>query len=80
MPVPARGVSREQLTRTEQLTLEMMVSHSTLSEAAEDLNVSPATVKRHRLAVYRKLRVNSRDEAIVQATRLGLLSIDAIAP
>ncbi|WP_191905669.1 AAA family ATPase [Microbacterium caowuchunii] len=73
VPEAARCVRRESLTHMEQRALESMATHPALADAALALDIAPATVKRHRLAVYRKLRVGSREEAILQATRMGLL-------
>ena len=45
----------------------------TLPEAiAEDLSISINTIKTHTAAIYRKLAVTSRDDAIARATELGL--------
>ncbi|WP_162248511.1 helix-turn-helix transcriptional regulator [Microbacterium sp. Root61] len=74
VPGPARCIRRESLTLMEQKSLESMLTHPPLADAAADLGIATATMKRHRLAVYRKLRVGSREEAILQATRMGLLS------
>ena len=73
VPIQARGVVRERLTTMEQRALETMVTHPSLAAAAEHVSIAPATMKRHRLAVYRKLQVGGREEAILQATRMGLL-------
>ncbi len=77
VPEPARCIARASLTGMERRALETMVSHPALAEAAVELDIAQATVKRHRLAVYRKLRVSGREEAIVQATRMGLLPAPA---
>lgn len=74
VPPQARCLRREPLTVMEQRALESMVSHPSLADAAEALGIAGATIKRHRLTVYKKLRVGSREEAILQATRMGLLS------
>lgn len=74
VPVPARCVRPESLTLMEQKALESMRTHPPLADAAADLGIATATLKRHRLAVYRKLGVGSREEAILQGTRMGLLS------
>lgn len=74
VPKPARCIFRESLTVMEQRALETMLTHPPLADAALALGIAPATVKRHRLAVYRKLKVGSRSEAILQATRMGLLT------
>jgi hypothetical protein len=34
-----------------------------------------ATVKRHAITIYRKLKVNKRREAIVKAEKLGILPV-----
>jgi ATP/maltotriose-dependent transcriptional regulator MalT len=39
------------------------------------LRISQNTVKTHLKDIYRKLRVGSRNEAVVVAVRLGLLSV-----
>jgi DNA-binding CsgD family transcriptional regulator len=39
------------------------------------LRISQNTVKTHLKDIYRKLRVSSRNEAVVAAVRLGLLSL-----
>ncbi|MGM7669200.1 LuxR C-terminal-related transcriptional regulator [Microbacterium sp. A93] len=73
VPELARCVMRESLTQMEQRSLESMITHPSLADAAVALAIAPATVKRHRLTVYRKLKVGGREEAILQATRMGLL-------
>ena len=41
-------------------------------EIAEELVVSPSTVKTHTLNVYRKLEVNGRKQAVARARELGI--------
>ena len=74
VPVPARSQRFERLTAMEQRTLTAIAAHRNINDTAEALFISPATVKKHLKAVYRKLRVGSRDDAILQATRMGLLA------
>jgi DNA-binding CsgD family transcriptional regulator len=57
--------------------LDYLPTHLTYTEIAERLFVSRNTVKTHAIAIFRKLGVSSRSEAIVIASRLGLL--DAVA-
>jgi LuxR family maltose regulon positive regulatory protein len=55
----------------------MMPTHQSFREMGGHLNVSANTVKTHAHAVYRKLDVRSRSQAVVRARELGLL--DGIA-
>ncbi len=49
-----------------------MASGKTNREIAKQLFLSPHTVKEHTSAVYRKLHVRNRAEAVQRAERLGL--------
>jgi two-component system response regulator DesR len=62
------------LTDRERSVLEQMASGSTNPEIATALHLSPHTVKEHTSAVYRKLGVRNRTEAVQRAQRLGLLA------
>ena len=54
----------EPLTERETEILRLLQSSLSLSEIAGELFISPNTVKTHAKAVYRKLGVSSRDEAV----------------
>lgn len=54
--------AREQLTKQEQNVLDLLLDDNTNKDIAETLFVSVSTVKTHVNNVYKKLRVNSRDE------------------
>jgi DNA-binding NarL/FixJ family response regulator len=62
------------LTERERAVLENMASGSTNPEIAAALHLSPHTVKEHTSALYRKLGVRNRTEAVQRAQRLGLLT------
>jgi DNA-binding NarL/FixJ family response regulator len=62
------------LTERERSVLELMASGSTNPEIAAELHLSKHTVKEHTSAVYRKLGVRNRTEAVQRAQRLGLVS------
>jgi LuxR family maltose regulon positive regulatory protein len=53
--------------------LHHLPSHLTLAEIADRLFVSRNTVKTQAIAVYRKLDVSSRGEAVDVARQVGLL-------
>jgi LuxR family transcriptional regulator, maltose regulon positive regulatory protein len=67
-----RRVVNEPLTRAERRVLELLPT-STCTQTAATLYLSPHTVKTHLRAIYRKLAVASRSEAIQRAADLGLL-------
>lgn len=62
------------LTERERAVLELMASGATNPEIGETLHLSRHTVKEHSSAVYRKLGVRNRTEAVQRAQRLGLLA------
>lgn len=70
LPLPAGGSA---LTSAELRALQRLASHLSLREIAEQLGVSPNTVKTQVQAVYRKLDVSSRSEAVDAARSIGLL-------
>jgi DNA-binding NarL/FixJ family response regulator len=61
------------LSPRERSVLELMASGSTNPEIAEALHLSKHTIKEHTSAVYRKLGVRNRTEAVQRAQRLGLV-------
>ena len=70
-PVTAPGVST--LTSAELRLLPYLSTHLTFPEVGDRLYVSRHTVKSQAISIYRKLGVSSRDEAVRQAAKLGLL-------
>jgi DNA-binding NarL/FixJ family response regulator len=62
------------LSGRERDVLERVAGGATNREIAADLHLSPHTVKEHTSALYRKLEVRNRAEAVQRAQRLGLLS------
>ena len=62
------------LTGRELEVLELIGSGATNREIAEELTLSPNTIKDHTSALYRKVRARNRAEAIVRAQELGLLA------
>ena len=62
------------LTARERDVLALVARGATNREIAAELFLSPHTVKEHTSALYRKLGVRNRAEAVQRAQRLGLLS------
>lgn len=62
------------ITTAELRVLRFLPSHLTVSRIADELYVSPSTVKSHCQSIYRKLDVGTRSDAVMAATRLGLLA------
>ncbi len=62
------------LSERERAVLELMASGATNPEIGEALHLSKHTVKEHSSAVYRKLGVRNRTQAVQRAQRLGLLA------
>lgn len=64
----------EQLTTREREVLVLVSKGCRLPELAERLQISRHTVSDHLKHIYRKLKVNSRAEATLEAARMGLVS------
>jgi two-component system response regulator DesR len=60
------------LSDREREVLSLMASGATNKEIAQRLYLSPHTIKEHTSALYRKLNVRNRAEAVQRAERLGL--------
>lgn len=77
-PPPAEGASVNDygLTLRERETLETLARGFTQREAAELLGVSPHTIVSHVKAIYQKMAVNSRSEAVFEAIHAGLIKVE----
>lgn len=64
------------LTARERETLETLARGFTQREAAEILGVSPHTIVSHVKAIYQKMAVNSRSEAVFEAIQSGLIKVE----
>ncbi len=72
-PVPVAGTPVEPLTGREREILLCAARLLSTQEIADELYVSPNTVKTHLKSVNRKLRTANRRDAVRTATRLRLL-------
>ena len=69
----------EPITQAELRVLAYLPTHRSFGEIGSALYVSRNTVKSHAMAIYRKLGVASRSEAVVEARRIGLIAHDAVS-
>ena len=79
-PRPAGEGLASALTPAELRLLPLLASYLSFREIAERLGVSRNTVKTQAIAIYRKLNVSSRSEAVEHARETGLLKDIAPLP
>ena len=70
---PAAGLEESPLTPAELRVLPYLQTHLTFAQIAQRLYISRNTVATHVHAIYRKLAVSSRDDAVQRATAAGML-------
>jgi len=70
---PPRDDLTEPLTRREREVLVLLGKWLSDKEIAEELVISPRTVKKHASNIYGKLGVKNRMQAVEEAKELGLL-------
>jgi DNA-binding NarL/FixJ family response regulator len=67
----------EPLTPRELEVLHLLANGASTATAAASLGISTATLRAHVQAVLRKLGAHSRLEAVAEAARLGLVTLDS---
>jgi len=67
----------EPLTARELDVLHLLASGASTAAASATLGISTATLRAHIQSVLRKLGAHSRLEAVAEAARLGLITLDA---
>jgi DNA-binding NarL/FixJ family response regulator len=67
----------EPLTARELEVLQLLAEGSSTAQASEQLGISSATLRAHVQAILRKLGAHSRLEAVAEAARLGVITLDA---
>ena len=70
----AQGEVLERPSEAELAVLRLLVSQLSARDIGGRLFLSANTVRTHARAIYRKLGVNSRADAVAEATALGLRS------
>ena len=68
-----RGAAGEALTEREVTVLRLLRGSLSLREIGQQLYLSPNTVKTHATAIYRKLAVSTRQDAIARGRDIGIL-------
>jgi DNA-binding NarL/FixJ family response regulator len=67
----------EPLTARELEVLRLLAEGASTSQASDQLGISSATLRAHVQAILRKLGAHSRLEAVAEAARLGVITLDA---
>jgi LuxR family maltose regulon positive regulatory protein len=70
--IRAQAPGTASLTTAELRVLPLLATHLSFREIGRSLFISHHTVKSHAMAIYRKLSVISRNEAVERARELGL--------
>jgi two-component system response regulator DesR len=71
---PAEDPGQVELSARERQVVGLIGSGATNREIAEQLYLSPHTVKEYTSSVYRKLGVRNRAEAVKRAQRMGVIA------
>ncbi|MFV0435376.1 MAG: LuxR C-terminal-related transcriptional regulator [Leucobacter sp.] len=66
--------TRPKLTNSELRVLQALAQHQTTASIAKSFFVSPNTIKSHLQSLYRKLGCSTREQAVQEALRLGLVT------
>jgi DNA-binding NarL/FixJ family response regulator len=74
VPVAPPGEPSPDLTTRERQVIEQLARGLSYDDVARILVISPNTVRSHVRAIYEKLAVSSKTEAVLAALRLGLVS------
>jgi LuxR family maltose regulon positive regulatory protein len=73
-PSPSSAVASDRiLTDRDRAVLPYLATHLKAGEIASDLYLSVNTVKSHQQAIYRKLGVSTRRDAVDRGRELGLI-------
>ena len=64
------------ITKREEEVLQLIADGCSTPEVAEGLFISQKTVKNHLASIYHKLDARDRTQAVLQAVRMGIVSLD----
>ena len=64
------------VTKREEEVLQLIADGCSTPEVAAGLFISQTTVKNHLASIYQKLDARDRTQAVLQAVRMGIVSLD----
>ena len=64
------------ITKREEEVLQHIADGCSTPEVAENLYISQKTVKNHLASIYQKLDARDRTQAVLQAVRMGIVTLD----
>lgn len=64
------------VTKREEEVLQFIADGCSTSEVAEQMYISQKTVKNHLASIYQKLDARDRTQAVLQAVRMGIVSLE----
>lgn len=64
------------ITKREEEVLQLIADGCSTPEVAERLFISQKTVKNHLASIYQKLDARDRTQAVLQAVRMGIVTLD----
>ena len=64
------------ITKREEEVLQMIADGHSTPEVAEQLFISQKTVKNHLASIYQKLDARDRTQAVLQAVRMGIVTLN----
>ena len=71
-----RAQENRLITKREEEVLQMIADGCSTTEVAEGLYISQKTVKNHLASIYQKLDARDRTQAVLQAERMGIVSLE----
>ncbi|MFP3906836.1 MAG: response regulator [Acidimicrobiales bacterium] len=73
---PEQAEEDRVVTKREEEVLQLIGDGCSTPEVAERLYISQKTVKNHLASIYQKLDARDRTQAVLQAVRMGIVSLD----
>lgn len=70
------GNGEQIITNREAEVLQLIAEGSSTVEVAEQLYISPKTVKNHLASIFQKLDARDRTQAVLSAVKLGIVHLD----